>query len=698
MSMHIGAKKWNIFSADEEKTKLIQSKTGLSKIAASLLCVRGITDENAESFINPSALSPLDPFLFEEMKEAVSRLDSAVESGEKICVYGDYDVDGITSVALLCRYLSYRGANFIYYIPERLAEGYGMNITAVKKLADSEVKLIVTVDNGVSAAEEVRYAYELGMEVIITDHHECRSELPECAAVINPKMENCGYPFMYLAGVGVAYKLICALEANRGNGELPDGTYLELVALGTIADMMPLCGENRALVSMGLSSMNISPCVGIDALAAASGAEKGRLERRKIDSGFVSFTIAPRINAAGRIGDTNDAVKLLITDDVGEAEHLAERLCGLNGKRQTIENRIFSEACEIIESEHDFLRDKVIVAGSSEWSHGVVGIVSSRITEKYRLPSILISLEDGIGKGSARSVKGFNINEAIADSRGILIRFGGHELAAGLTIYEEKIAEFKKRINDFARARITDEMLMGSLNIDAELSPGDINEKSVSQIALLEPFGCENPQPLFCMTDVTVNGITPIGGNKHLRLAVSKDGFMFTALMFGTCPDEFGFRVGEQADFAFNLDINEFGGRKSVQLVVRDVQLCKGHREIIARAEKAYSDGINGEVCRAESLPDVPSMRRFFVWLRKNEQYYSAGADLFFASRKYYEETGIAYPPERFLFMLSIFDEMGLVAFKRISPEFFTYTLVKSAPRVDMETSPLLNRLRGCTH
>lgn len=703
MSINVGASKWNIARPDTEKVAILRNSLKISRLAAIPLVNRDHdTYEKAHDFLSAANAELLDPFLFDGMEEAADRLNRAVAENEKICVYGDYDVDGITSTALVCKYLQCRGFdNFIYYIPERLSEGYGMNISAVEKIASLGVNLIITVDNGVSAAAEIARAGELGVDVIVTDHHECRSEIPECVAVINPKRPGCGYPFMHLAGVGVAYKLVCA--ANVGLEPLPD-SFLELVAIGTIADMMPLDGENRTLAAKGLAVMNTKPCAGVAAIMKSNASEKGK-SSPKADSSFIGFVLAPRINAAGRIGDVGDAVALLTTEDEDEAAHLTDRLCTLNNKRQYIEGKIFGEACGIIESTHDFSRDKVIVAEHEGWNHGVVGIVSSRITEKYKLPSILISVEDGIGKGSARSVPGFNINGAISECRSLVTRFGGHELAAGLTLPSENIAEFKKAINDYARERISDDMLVKSFDIESELFQSDVYDRSVEELSMLEPCGCGNPVPLFAFTGAEISDITPIGQNKHLKLTLRKQERNFTALVFGTGPDDFYLERGDFADFAFSFDINNFAGRRTIQLIVRDIRPCEKIRNIVKEARSAFAKGVSGTECRMSAVPSIHIMREFYKFIKANEARFGTGINLWLFSRRFLNEYSQTrersigeLPQEIYLYMFEIFRELGLAEYRIDDCATVSYSLCRGVGKVDIESSPLLNKLKACAY
>lgn len=703
MSINIGASKWNICEPDVEKVTMLRNSLKISRLAAIPLVNREYDNyEKASEFLSASKAELNDPFLFDGMKEAADRLNRAISDNEKICVYGDYDVDGITSTSLICEYLQQRGCdNYIYYIPERLSEGYGMNIAAIDKIASLGVTLVVTVDNGVSAAPEIAHASELGIDVIVTDHHECRSEIPDCVAVINPKRPGSGYPFAYLAGVGVAYKFICAVNCELE--PLPEH-YLELVAIGTVADMMPLCGENRTLVSKGLSVMNTHPCEGVAAIMKACSAEKGRT-MPKADSSFIGFTLAPRINAAGRIGDVSDAVALLTTGDDGEAEHLTDRLCKLNSKRQYIETKIFSEACRKIEETHDFTRDKIIVVENEGWNHGVVGIVASKVTEKYRLPSILISVEGDEGKGSARSVPGFNINGAISECRDLLTRFGGHELAAGLALPTKNIPAFKKAVNDFARNRISDDMLLKCFDIESELFQSDVYDRSVEELAMLEPYGNGNPLPLFSFSNAEISDITPMGQNKHLKLNIRKNERNFTALIFGTAPEDFGLDVGDCADFAFSFNINCFAGRRTIQLIISDIRLCEKTRNRLSEARKAFEKGMSGLECRMSALPSIHIMREFYKHLRANEAKYTSGINLWILAKRFlkeYKELAEREIPELpyeiYLYMLEIFSEFGLVSYKIDNLCTVGYTVNRDVGKVDIAASGILKKLKACAN
>ncbi|MBP3369173.1 MAG: single-stranded-DNA-specific exonuclease RecJ, partial [Clostridia bacterium] len=452
---------------------------GRSELFSVLLYNRGYrTAEDAFRFLRFEEADLHDPFLLADMDKAVERVLRAVETGEKICIYGDYDVDGVTSVSILYLYLGSLGANVTMKIPKREGEGYGVSCNAIEALAQEGVKLIITVDTGITAGAEVEYAKTLGVDFVVTDHHECRIELPDACAVVNPHRPDCTYPFKELAGVGVVFKLVCACQITRcrqNGSSVIDGIrkvctdYADLTALGTIADVMPIVDENRLIVSMGLKIMEDRPRPGLAALIDAASSKKSGEEsprKRKITSGFIGFGIAPRINAAGRISDAAIAVRTLLAPKGKEAEDYAEELCAINRQRQIEENRIAEKAYEMIEDIADLDSNPVIVLDSNEWQQGIIGIVSSKITERYGLPSILVSFYGSVGfaecdfddgKGSGRSIKGLNLVEALGYCDDLLVKYGGHELAAGLTVKRGNLDEFRERINAYAREHLDDE-------------------------------------------------------------------------------------------------------------------------------------------------------------------------------------------------------------------------------------------------
>lgn len=604
-------KRWVTAKPNLETVRSLARSCGFTPLAAAALCARGIdTPEAARAFLETDPAKLHDPMLLPDMAKARDTIRRAIEQGKKIAVFGDYDVDGVTSTCVMTRVLRSLGADVRHYIPDRLSEGYGLSMGAMDRLAQDGIGLIVTVDSGVSAFEEIARARELGMEVVVTDHHECREELPDANAVVNPKRADSIYPFAELAGVGVAFKLASAL-AGDGQQRAVLEQYADLVALGTVADVMPLVGENRIIVAAGLRRMTETQNVGLSMLLHESGQQGKRLT-----ASTISFILAPRINAAGRLGHADMAAELFLTDDPRRAQTLAMALCEQNKQRQATENQILEQALQKLRREYDPLEDQVIVLAGEGWHHGVIGIVSSRICDRYACPTVLIALEDGIGKGSGRSVKGFNLYEALYDSAPLLERFGGHELAAGLTIREENIQQFHENMEVWAREHVNPQELMPILHIDCPIAPEFISTEATRGLDVLEPFGMGNPQPVFSMCDLLVEEITPISSDRHVRLTLSKDGQTYTAMLFGTGQGGCGFAQGNYVDAAFCLEINEYRGRCSVQLVIRDIQLstCEvmADQKILNLYNRFMSDG---ELTAREARVLLPERRDLVaVW------------------------------------------------------------------------------------
>lgn len=583
--------KWNLPFYVGTSTELSE-KLCVSETMARLLMGRGYdTFEKAKAFIGKEQGELCDPFLLADMGKAADRVIKGINAGEPIMVYGDYDADGVTSTTIVYKYLKNAGASVDYYIPDRVNEGYGVNSQAIKDIADRGYKLIITVDTGITACAEAELASSLGVDMVITDHHECGETLPDAVAVVDPHRSDCPYPFKKLAGVGVAYKLLCAVEERLRGVDMFTAVakisedFAAEVAIGTIADVMELVGENRLIVGYGLSRMSATTNKGLSALMCAAGiadrlSDGSCAPRKKITASTVGFTISPRINAAGRLASASDAVRLFVTDDEKEAEALAEKLCELNRLRQAEENRIIQQAREKIGvqcSEGDY----VIVLDDDSWNHGVVGIVASRITGSYNLPSIIISFEgssdgqqsdDDIGKGSGRSVKGFDLFDALHSLNYLLEKSGGHELAAGLSIKRENLDEFRRRINEYAAEKLRDTDLSKILNVDLIVRAEEITLNLAKELTLLEPYGGGNPQPVFALENAVIEDIVSISDGKHLRLILRSGQSTFTAMMFNTSAEGFIFSCGDRVDIIFNLEVNEFRGRENVSIIVCDIR------------------------------------------------------------------------------------------------------------------------------
>ena len=559
----IRRKKWIYKNHDENLVEKLCGDFGFSRLTASVLQNR--TDV-VGGFNSKEQLSQkfYDPFILKDMDRAVAHINKALARGEKITIFGDYDADGVTSTAVLYMYLKEKGAEVDYYIPDRIDEGYGMNTAALDRIRASGTTLIITVDTGVTAVEETEYAKSLGLEIIVTDHHECKSEVPDCVAVIDPKQEECPYPYKELAGVGVAFKLVTALE-----GEVTEELikkYMPLVSFGTIADVAPLTDENRRMVSLGLKHISGCGNHGITALLEAAG-----LSGKPVTASNIGFVVAPRINAAGRLGNAYKSVKLFVCNDNDTAQQIAYELSEENKRRQTMERVIFDEAVELIEKNrlHD---NSVIVVASKGWHHGVIGIVSSKITEKYYKPSILISIDGGDAKGSGRSIAAFNLFDALTACSGDLGKFGGHALAAGLSLPAEKIDYFSKSINKYARGLLTAEDFIPSLNIDAIVENKDMTLENISQLKKLEPYGMGNPMPVFACKKAKITRITTMSEGAHVKMYLNRCGFGFEAIGFHMGDYAALFKIGDFIDLAGTLSINEYKGEVKLQLIIKDIK------------------------------------------------------------------------------------------------------------------------------
>ena len=555
-------KKWMLAHIDKDAAASIAETHSLDPFTALILTSRGITEyEDVEEFFDTD-FSFCDSYLIRDMDKAVQRIKNAVENYEKICIYGDYDADGVTSTALMYSYLLSAGADVTYYIPDRITEGYGMNKDAIKKIADCGVKLIVTVDNGISSAEEVDYAKTLGVDVVITDHHKPSETLPDAVAVVDPHREDDNLIFRDWAGVGVAFKVVSALNG----GDCLDilSRYADIIAVGTIADVVDLIDENRAIVRYGIAKINSNPCPGISALKLVAG-----VDGKYVSSVGVTYSLAPRINASGRMASAETALKLLLSEDDDEAEGLAKAVDELNGERHSVENEITESAIRRIESDDRLKYAKVIVICGEGWHHGVIGIVAARITEKYGKPSIVIAFDGDEGTGSARSVDGFSIYDAIKSCGSLLTHFGGHTMAAGLGIKKENVNEFFAEINRYAQSIPT---VVPKLLIDCKLNPAYINGDLLNSLSALEPYGAGNGQPVFGIYGVTLSEIKPVGEGRHLRLTFTKSGAFVTVMKFSTAVEDFPYCVGDTLDLAVRIDKNEFRGEIRPSVLIKDMR------------------------------------------------------------------------------------------------------------------------------
>lgn len=564
--------RWKLSETQDELQSLFVREFKLSPIVAQILINRQIIDlESANRYLNSSLHDLHSPFLMKDMNKGVERLIRAIQGREKVAIYGDYDADGITSLACLYRFLQGIHDSVIYYIPDRVSEGYSLNRSAIDRLKAQNVSLIITVDCGVSDREEIDYARSLGIDTIVLDHHEVPPALPEAAAVINPNRSDCPFPFKQLAGVGIVFNFLIALRgglrtigfwSNRPYPNLRD--YLDLVALGTIGDLSPLVDENRIFSRIGLELINEDRRVGLKALRDTAG-----LGNTAIDSGVASFSIIPRINAAGRVGTPDDAVRLLLTEDPAEAQRLAARLETCNRERQRLEKTIFDDIIARIHSMGNTKDKGALVLASPQWHPGVIGIVASRVVDRFYRPTILISLKDGIGKGSGRSIAEFNLYEGLKLCDSLLISYGGHRYAAGISINEGNIERLSEVLGNIVKEGLVVNGLIPETNIDAQCSLNQITHELVSQFDRLAPFGTRNPEPIFCARNVQVSYPTVVG-NKHLKMRVYGDGVSCNSIWFNK-GDYAQDIEGVRLDIAFTPQINYWNGSSNIQLKVRDI-------------------------------------------------------------------------------------------------------------------------------
>ena len=668
-------KKWIIADADKEKASLLSEKLNIDPFIAFLLVSRGLDDElSAGDFIS-SRCNYTSPFSFADMDKAVARINKALELNEKICIYGDYDCDGVTSTALLYTFFESLGADVIYYIPNRLTEGYGMNTAAIDHISSMCTSLIVTVDNGISAVEEAEYIYSLGMELIITDHHQVGDVLPRAEAVVNPHRADNNISFREFAGVGVAFKLACAVYGGETEELLEQ--FADLVAIGTIGDVVPLKSENRGFVRYGLDLINNDSRIGIAALRQAAGCADGDMT-----SADVAFKLCPRINASGRMDTPVNALELLISDDYEDARFKAELLNTNNAHRHEVENNIIEDIKNTIAQNPQLVYDRVIVIAGKGYHHGVIGIVASHIVGMYGKPAIVLAVdENGEATGSARSVEGFNIFEAISSCSSMLTHFGGHPLAAGLGLDENDIDAFRKQINSFAAEKYP-VMPVECLKLDCKLSPFYLDTDLVDNLSLLEPYGAENSQPVFGLFNVTLASVSTIGDGKHIRIEVKKKGKSIKAVLFRTTPDMFPYKTGDNIDLAVKLSKNLFKGRYYLSVQVVDYRLNGIDDDKFFLEKSDYELFEAGYKCQTQIYPDRQICGLIYKFLRNNDGWKCGAENLYFA-------LGQSVTYGQLVYALSAFEQSGLI---NNNGEI---SLNKTDGKVDLENTSVLKSLKG---
>ena len=720
----ISNKKWITRKLDDTAILKIANELGCSKTLAALIFNRGYKyPSSAREFIQKSQEILHNPFLLNGMDLACERIISALENNEKITIYGDYDVDGVTSVSILYLYLKEKGANVDYYIPSRKGEGYGVSCDAISMLYRQGTSLIITVDTGVTAISEVEFARSLGIDVVVTDHHECADLLPSAIAVINPKRHDSTYPFSSLAGVGVAFKLLCALESELEGVSIIDATrtvaykYSDFAAIGTIADVMPVIDENRIIISLGLAVAEKTNNVGLKALIDVCKNGEGKSARqmkasKKISSGFVGFTLAPRINAAGRICTADEAVDLFLTTKPDLALALAERLCELNKERQFMENAIAEVAFTKIEENNEYSNNSILVVDGNHWNSGVIGIVSSKVSERYCLPSILITFEDNddpsspdaVGKGSGRSVGGMNLVGALNYCSDLLEKYGGHELAAGLSIKRKFLPIFKERINEYAREYFKNVLPEHTLDIDYSLDFDDLTLNLAKEISYLEPYGVSNPTPLFVSHDVLISSVTPVGMNRHLKLTLSGEQRKHTAMMFSTTPQEFEFTSGDKVDIVYSIDINEFNGVESLQISVKDIRLSQKSCELEMEQEKEYTKVKVGDTYFSadEIIPSREEFAYVYQFLQSSARYgiqkyrYSKLVnDLKYIRVRSLEGVDLLKMSYiKVKTMIMVFRELNIISIEEIDDFSFEFKFSGAINKTSLDKSNILKKLK----
>ncbi len=551
---------WNVGEGAQSAVNAL-AEGGYAPLAAMVLAARGMqTPAQAVQVLGFDTPLP-DPFSLTDMAAAAGRVGLAMTRGEKIAIFGDYDVDGITATCLLTHFLRRHGADCVPYIPGRLEEGYGLNETALRQLACEGVKLVVTVDCGITAVEETALAKQLGMDVVITDHHECKENLPGAVAVVDPHRPDGGYQGGSLSGVGVAFKLVCALSGDPAE-MLQE--YADMVCLGTVADVIPLVGENRIYVKKGLEALNSHPRPGLAALMAQCGCESG-----SVTASTIGYMLAPRINAAGRMGKIDAAVELFLTQDPVRGEAAARELCELNRERQAVESEIYRQAVEHLRGS---AAPDAIVLADERWHQGVVGIVASRIAEEYACPAFLICLDGEHGKASSRSHGGFNLFASLRALSGLLESYGGHELAAGFTISRENIPEFRRQISELARTYFQDDVPRQALDIDCTVTPEVLTVYNIDSLGILEPCGCGCPKPILMLKDAVIDRITMVGNGRHMRLRLRCGHYGLNAIYFSMTPETASIAPGDRVDVAFVPQVNEYRGERTPQLNVVDIR------------------------------------------------------------------------------------------------------------------------------
>lgn len=674
-------RKWTVSQLDKAQALSVSESMGIPMLLSVLLNIRGYTtQEEIREFLSQEPRF-FDPMLIKDMDKAVNRIKHAIEEREKICVYGDYDADGVTATSLLYSYLISVGADAVYYIPSRADEGYGMNVDAIKQLSDDGVKLIVTVDNGISAVQEIAYASSLGIDTVVTDHHTVPEVIPDAVAVVDPHQEDCNSPFKELSGVGVALKLVMAIE-----GEYCDYTsilenFADLAALGTIGDVVSLTSENRTIVREGIKYIRNTERVGVKSLLSIAG-----YEDKPVNASTLAFTVVPRINAVGRLGLSTKSVDLLLTEDEEAAYALAKELSEDNSTRQQIERDILAEIEERIINDPALTMQSIIIIDGENWHQGVIGIVAARVKSAFGKPCIIISREGDTARGSGRSVAGFSLSDAITYCSDLLTHFGGHPMAVGFSLDSVDIEVFKEAMYEYADN--IEDMPLPEINLDCKLNPSLLDISLVDSISALEPFGAGNPSPLFGLYNMHIDDIKELSGGKHRKLTVSRDKSVVTAMCFNTDVTGFSYKVGDTVDLAIALDKNFYAGNVYLSVIVRDIKLSHVDTEAELMSERIFERFSTGRSIRCADARSILPVREDFSlvyrYLREKGGYIGS-VDMLCVR--------LSLPLGKLRVILTAMCELGLAEIKE-GMNKAQISLCQVTGKVDLDTAPVIQELK----
>ena len=678
-------KNWHLAKLDKVNAQKIACQNNIPFFLAMMLDVRNIVDEKRIHELLSDEFEVSNPFEFIDMDKAVDRIQKAINSGEKICVYGDYDADGVTSTALLYLYLENCEANVIYYIPDRNSEGYGLNFSAIDKLFAEKVSLIITVDNGISAFDEVAYANSLGIETVITDHHQPPELLPNAVAIVDPHRSDCKSSFKNLAGVGVVFKLVCALEGSFADVEFILENYSDLILIGTIGDVVPLIGENRYLVKQGLKYIKNTNNLGVQEILNLA-----KLTEKPINSTNIAFNVVPRINASGRLSFSKKLVQLLTSENQLEVQNIATQVEDDNIKRKEIENEILLQAEELLKNEPVRAYQRVLIVEGENWHPGVIGIVAARLLEKYGKPTVVISKMGDVARGSCRSIEGFSLYEAIKTCAKYLVRFGGHPLAAGFELKCDDLNKFKNDINNFAKNFGVMPCL--SLNIDCKLNSEALSLDLIEQLDPLEPFGIDNPEFTFGLYNMKICDMTFVGAEKnHLRLTLSRNSHKITAMKFFTTAQYFSYEFNDEVDLAVKLSKSEFRGQESLTLIIDGIKFSGLDNKLLIDEQRVYESIKRNEQVNSKLLQEhTPSRADFSVLYKFLKANNPINIDI---SVLYYRLKDFKISFCKLLIMLDAMAECGLITVETIADVY----LINVKPvngKVDLESSVVMKFLR----